>query len=79
MSFIKLIGQLALIYLLYKIIFDFVIPAYRGIKEVKTKMNDMTARMHEQQRNQQAKPTPEPTQKKTKPASDDYIDYEEVK
>jgi hypothetical protein len=81
MNFIKLLGQLALIYILYKVVFDFIIPAYKGVKEVKTKMNDMAARMQEQQRahtNQQT-PTPEPVQKPNKPVSDDYIEYEEVK
>lgn len=80
MSFIKLLGELALIYILYKVIFDFIIPAYKGVKEVKTKMNDMAASMQEQQRtytNETAQP--QPTQKPSKPASDDYIEYEEVK
>jgi Sec-independent protein translocase protein TatA len=81
MSFIRLLGELALIYILYKVVFDFIIPAYKGVKEVKTKMNDMAARMQEQQRahsNQHAQAT-KPVEKPSKPASDDYIEYEEVK
>ena len=81
MNIFKLLGELVVIYILYKVIFDFIIPAYKGVKEVKTKMNDMAARMQEQQRGQAptSTPTQEPTKKSSTIAKDDYIDYEEVK
>lgn len=78
MKFLELLGELVLIYVLYKVIFDFIIPIYKTTKQVKTKMNDMHARMQEQQRGQAPTPTQEPI-KKTSVAKDDYIDYEEVK
>ncbi len=81
MNLFKLIGELVVIYILYKVIFDFIIPAYKGVKVVKTKMNDMAARMEEQQRTNanSAAQQQQPVQKPSKPASDDYIEYEEVK
>ncbi len=77
MNLFKLIGQLVFIYVLYKVIFDFIIPLYKTTKQVKTKMNDMQTRMQEQQRGHTNEPTQE-AQKQSKPAKDDYIDYEEV-
>jgi hypothetical protein len=79
MNFFKLIGELVVIYILYKVIFDFIIPVYKTTKQVKTKMNDMHARMQEQERGYTAPPTQEPIKKNTTAAKDDYIDYEEVK
>lgn len=76
MSIIKLLGQLTLIYLLYKVVFNFIIPTYKGIKLVKTKMNDMANRVHEPE---QTKPNPTAPPKAAKPNSSDYIDYEEIK
>ncbi len=79
MNIFKLIGELVLIYILYKVIFDFIIPVYQTTKQVKTKMNDMHSRMQEQQHAQSSKTTQEPTKKTTAVSKDDYIDYEEVK
>jgi Sec-independent protein translocase protein TatA len=79
MNFFKLIGELVVIYILYKVIFDFIIPVYQTTKQVKTKMNDMHSRMQEQQRAQSSQTTQEPVKKSTVVSKDDYIDYEEVK
>jgi hypothetical protein len=79
MKFLQLLGELLVIYILYKVIFDFIIPVYKTTKQVKTKMNDMHSRMQEQQRTQSSHPTQEPVKKSTSISKDDYIDYEEVK
>jgi hypothetical protein len=79
MDFIlELIG----LYLLYKLVFDFIIPITETTKQVKRQFSDMQNKMHEQSRqfeqhskNQQSTFT-SPTQK---PASEDYIEFEEVK
>lgn len=83
MNIIKLLFQLFVIYILYKFIFDLIIPVYKTTKQVKQKMNAMQERMDQQHQpsghnqsyhdRQQAQPTAR------KPASEDYIDYEEVK
>ena len=79
MNVFRLIGELVVIYILYKVIFDFIIPIYKTTKQVKTKMNDVHSRMQEQQRAQSTPPTQEPVKKSTSISKDDYIDYEEVK
>ena len=84
MNIFKLIGELVVIYILYKIIFDFIIPLYNASKQMKGKMSDMQQRMQQQQRaqaeqqrhNSQPPKSPVATEKISK---DDYIDYEEVK
>lgn len=82
MNILKLLGELLTIYILYKVIFDFIIPMYKATKEIKGKMTDMQVRMQEQQRAQaaQQKQYEQDKVKQTvKPVSEDYIDYEEVK
>ena len=82
MNILKLLGELLTVYILYKVIFDFIIPMYKATKEIKGKMSDMQVRMQEQQRAQaaQQKQYEQDKVKQTvKPVSEDYIDYEEVK
>jgi hypothetical protein len=83
MNIFRLIGELVVIYILYKVIFDFIIPLYKSTKKVRSAMSDMQAKMQEQQSAQAAKNT-QPSQhgadRKTSSVSKgDYIDYEEVK
>ena len=82
MNILKLLGELLTIYILYKVIFDFIIPMYKATKEIKGKMSDMQVRMQEQQRAQaaqQQKNEQDRVKQTVKPASEDYIEYEEVK
>ena len=67
-----------LIYLLYKFIFELVIPVSKASSQVKDKIKEMQEQQNAQQqyRNQQAQ-----TQQTEvpKPKRDDYIEFEEVK
>jgi len=81
MNILRLIGELLLIYLLYKLIFDFIIPLYKTTKRVKKQFGEMQSKMQDQmnaynaQQSQQNK-----TSTKTEPVkSEEYIDYEEIK
>ena len=81
MNILKLVFELFVIYILYKFIFEFIIPVYKTTKHVKQKMNDMQQRMQQNQgpgaSDQFTKPSSSDAPKR--PGSDDYIDYEEVK
>ena len=82
MNILKLLGELLTVYILYKVIFDFIIPMYKATKEIKGKMTDIQVRMQEQQRaqaTQQQKNEQDRVKQTVKPAAEDYIDYEEVK
>lgn len=84
MNIFKLIGELVVIYILYKVIFSFIIPLYTAATQMKSKMTDMQQRMQQQQQAQaeqqrqqnQNSPLEKPAAKITK---EDYIDYEEIK
>lgn len=84
MNILRLLFELFVIYILYKFIFDFIIPVYKTTRQVKQKMDDMQQRMRQTQGTQAPDPyeirpgQQTPTAAK-RPASDDYIEYEEVK
>ncbi|MCP9751241.1 hypothetical protein [Ferruginibacter sp. HRS2-29] len=82
MNIFKLAVELFVLYLLYKLVFDFIIPIYRTTKQMSGKMRDMQEKMNQQhQQQQQAQAFQETTrqQASSKKSSDDYIDYEEIK
>jgi len=82
MSIFKLLFELFLLYLAYKLIFEFIIPVYRTTKQMKQKMADLHQKMESQQRqNARSTESPGPSTAKAsnKNAAEDYIDYEEVK
>lgn len=80
MNIIRLAGEIFLIYILYKLIFEFIIPIYQTTKKVKKQFGDMHNKMQDQMNtfNRQksssaAKPSDEPKK------NEEYIDYEEIK
>lgn len=78
----KLLFYLFIGWLLYKLVFDFIIPVYRSTKQVRRQMSDMQQHMRnqyqqQQQAQQQSAPRPAPAQKVADKG--DYIDFEEVK
>ena len=81
MSIIRLAFELFVLYLVYKLIFDFIIPVYQTTKQVKQKVGEMQNKMNEHMKQQQQgsqfnAAAKEPQQK---PGKEDYIEYEEVK
>lgn len=80
MNIFRLAGELFLIYILYKLIFDFIIPIYHTTKKVKKQFGEMHNKMQDQMNTfnkQQASSSKAPPQKPVK--KEDYIDYEEIK
>ena len=82
MNILRLAGEVFLLYLLYKLIFDFIIPIYQTSKKVKKQFGEMHSKMQEQmnqynrQSSQQAQ-TAAPAKPEKK--REEYIDYEEIK
>ncbi len=81
MNLIRLAGELFLLYILYKLVFDFIIPIYQTTKKVKKQFGEMHNKMQDQmntfnkQQNTSAAKNSSP-----RPATkEDYIDYEEIK
>ncbi|MDP4263525.1 MAG: hypothetical protein Q8941_13445 [Bacteroidota bacterium] len=66
-----------LIWFLYKLIFHFIIPVYNTTRHIKKKFREMHAHMQEEQQGF-GRPSAE-TQSSQRSASEDYIDFEEIK
>ncbi len=74
---IKLIFYGLVVYLIYKLVFELIIPVGKASSQMREKLQQM--QQQQQNFHQQSQPTAEP-QKATKPASDkEYIEFEEVK
>jgi hypothetical protein len=69
-----------LVYLAYRLIFNFIIPIYKTTKQVKRSFRDMQEQMrqHTDPYHQQTQ-TNTPVQKPANGKSEDYIEFEEVK
>ena len=65
-----------IVYLLYKLIFDFIIPVSRASSQVRSKLNQMH---QQQQQEQQTASTKKGSGANVRPAAEDYIDFEEMK
>ncbi|MCX6313247.1 MAG: hypothetical protein D4R55_01825 [Chitinophagaceae bacterium] len=78
MKILEVLFELFVLYLLYKLIFDFIIPVYQTTKQVKQKVGEMQQKMNEQMKQQQSFTTA-PKETPQKPTREDYIEYEEVK
>ncbi|HQY12801.1 MAG TPA: hypothetical protein PK133_11335 [Ferruginibacter sp.] len=79
MSILKILFELFVLYLLYKLIFDFIIPVYQTTRQVKQKMGEMQSRMDEQMKKQESSSFTAQKEEKTQPAREDYIEFEELK
>jgi hypothetical protein len=66
-----------LIYLLYKLVFDFIIPVYRTTKRVREQFQDIKNRMEEQNQASGQNHFSNAEQKPEKVG--EYIDFEEIK
>ena len=81
MNILRLAFELFVIYMVYKLVFEFIIPVYRTTKQMKQKMNNIHQKMKQQEdlkNNNHRSSTPEAVQAK-QTFSDDYIEYEEIK
>jgi hypothetical protein len=74
----RTIAELFLIYLLYKLIFDFIIPIYESSKKIKKQFGEMQDKMQNDINNYQNHPKTSSTEPAPKKEGD-YIDFEEVK
>lgn len=86
MNIFKVLFQVFILYMLYKLVFDFIIPVYRASKRMKNQVGQMQQKMQEQYRQQQAAQERAQTTAANSPLAKnegrvdkDYIDYEELK
>ena len=80
MNIFRIAAELFLIYILYKLIFEFIIPVYLSTKKIRKQFGEMQSKMQQDmnafnKKQPAAEPEPEPVKKK----EGDYIEFEEVK
>jgi Sec-independent protein translocase protein TatA len=69
-----------LLYLVYKFIFELVIPVSKATSQIKDKMREMQAQQQaQQQQYQRQQATQAPAQPEQKAKGGDYIEFEEIK
>jgi len=82
MNIFRLAFELFVLYLLYKLIFDFIIPVVKTTKQVKKQFGDMSAQMQQKMKeHEQQTASFNSTSRQTvnQDKSDDYIEFEEIK
>ena len=78
MNIFRIAAELFLIYILYKLIFEFIIPIYRSTKKIRKQFGEMQSKMQQDMNAYSKKqPAAEPEAKVKKEG--DYIEFEEVK
>ena len=78
MKFLETALEIFLLYLLYKFIFDFIVPVYQSSKKIKKQFGEMQEKMQSDLKKYQNQPKP-PQQEPSSKKEGDYIDFEEVK
>jgi hypothetical protein len=77
---IEWIFTVLVLYLLYKLIFDFIIPVTRVSSQIRSKVNEMNQQQYHQQQRQRPSQNQRADEKvNVRPPADDYIDFEEIK
>jgi hypothetical protein len=78
---LKIIFYTFILWLLYKLIFDFIVPIYQTTRQVRRQMGDIQDRMRQQFEEQQQAAEPQRPQHTTAKKADksDYLDFEEIK
>ena len=78
---IRLAFELIVLYLLYKLVFDLIIPVVKTTSQVKKQFSDMSAQMQEKMNQQKQNTNFSAATKPVTPSArnDDYIEFEEVK
>jgi hypothetical protein len=68
------------LYILYRLVFNVVIPVYKTTRHIRGQFKNMKERMEQEMQNQgYTNQTPKPAPAPSKPGAGDYIDFEEVK
>lgn len=81
----KIIITILILYLLYKLVFDFIVPVAKTTSQVRQQFNNMNAardemlRKQQQQNNEPRKSPPKPSGPTTTTTDSEYIDFEEIK
>ena len=75
---IKLLIELFVIYIIFKLVFEFIFPVYRSAQQIKRKMDDIHQQMSQNHTNIKTEES-RPSNKDKSSINKEYIDFEEIK
>lgn len=78
MNIFRTAAELFLIYILYKMIFEFIIPVYNSTKKIRKQFSDIQEKMQQDMNATNTRHSSEQRQPKVK-REGDYIEFEEIK
>ncbi len=78
MNIFRIAAEFFLVYILYKLIFDFIIPVYESTKKMKKQFGDMQQKMEQDMNAANSRQSATSMQPEVK-REEDYIDFEEIK
>lgn len=78
MNIFRLAAELFLVYILYKLIFEFIIPVYNSTKKIKKQFSDMHEKMQQDMNTANTRTSAPRAEPKVK-REGDYIEFEEIK
>ncbi len=78
MNIFRIAAELFLLYILYKLIFEFIIPVYQSTQKIRKQFGEMQNKM-QQDMNAANTKNAAPYQESKVKRDGDYIDFEEVK
>ncbi|MEO8961867.1 MAG: hypothetical protein ABI325_08300 [Ginsengibacter sp.] len=78
MNIFRVIAELFLFYILYKLIFDFIVPIYNSSKKIKKQFGEMQDKMQNDINKYQSRENTVKTESSSEKEGD-YIEFEEVK
>ena len=78
MNIFRIAAELFLIYILYKLIFEFIVPVYHSTKKIRKQFGDLQEKMQQDMKAANTRNTTSQQPPKVK-REGDYIEYEEIK
>jgi hypothetical protein len=78
MNIFRIAAELFLIYILYKLIFEFIVPVYQSTKKIRKQFGEMQEKMQQDMNAANTRNAPSHPPPKVK-REGDYIEYEEIK
>ena len=78
MNIFRIAAELFLIYILYKLIFEFIIPVYQSTLKIRKQFGEMQSKMQQDKNDASTRNTTIHQETKVK-REGDYIDFEEIK
>lgn len=78
MNIFRTAAELFLIYILYKMIFEFIIPVYNSTKKIRKQFSDIQEKMQQDMNATNTRHSTQQPQPKVK-REGDYIEFEEIK